>query len=186
MKKVDGGISPLMEEAVRLFYVGMTRAKRELTLLSYNRRDGEEAKESQFMAAVRDIQSPPQAQAAQPAATGTAPARRPEAAWTTGADGRRTPAGKPAVPSAKRNARGPASSGVTVTEGKPGEQPSERSPHALKSFEGLKPGDALLHSAFGEGEFIAASRETIEIRFGIGVRKLSAAACIGAGLLSRP
>ncbi|NBC71582.1 ATP-dependent helicase [Paenibacillus sacheonensis] len=185
MKKVDGGVSPLMEEAVRLFYVGMTRAKRELTLLSYNRRDGEEAKESQFMEAVRQLQSPPKAQAQAPAPT-SAPARRPEAAWNAGTDGRRLPARKPTAPNAKRNTRGPASSGVTVTEGRPGEQPSERSPSALKSFEGLKPGDALLHSAFGAGEFIAASRETIEIRFGIGVRKLSAAACIGAGLLSRP
>jgi DNA helicase-2/ATP-dependent DNA helicase PcrA len=48
-----------MEEAVRLFYVGMTRAKRQLELLSYRERGGEKAIESPFVAAVRSIVEPP-------------------------------------------------------------------------------------------------------------------------------
>ncbi|QHW33199.1 ATP-dependent helicase [Paenibacillus rhizovicinus] len=180
MKKVEGEVSPLMEEAVRLFYVGMTRAKRELTLLSYGKRDGEEAKESQFMAAVRQLQSPQQAPA--PAAA----VRRPEAAWNTEAPGRRSASGKPAATGTKRRASGAAGSGVTVTEGRPGEQPSERNPHALKSFDGLKAGDAVMHEAFGAGKFLSASRDMVEIDFDNGKRKLSVAACIGMGLLSRP
>lgn len=58
-KKHEKGQSADMEEAVRLFYVGMTRAKQQLELLSYNKRDGENVRESQFVANVRDIQDPP-------------------------------------------------------------------------------------------------------------------------------
>jgi len=48
-----------MEEAVRLFYVGMTRAKQLLELISYNRRNGELVQQSQFVTDVRNIQDPP-------------------------------------------------------------------------------------------------------------------------------
>lgn len=48
-----------MEEAVRLFYVGMTRAKTHLELLTYEKRDHEKVSESQFVAAIRNIISPP-------------------------------------------------------------------------------------------------------------------------------
>jgi len=47
-----------MEEAARLFYVGMTRAKRELELLVYRERDQEKTAESPFVAAVRSIMNP--------------------------------------------------------------------------------------------------------------------------------
>lgn len=46
------------EEAVRLFYVGMTRARKHLELISYQERDGEKAAESPFLAAVRNIVNP--------------------------------------------------------------------------------------------------------------------------------
>lgn len=49
----------MMEEAVRLFYVGMTRARRELELITYAQRDGKQTAESSFMKAVRAIQDPP-------------------------------------------------------------------------------------------------------------------------------
>lgn len=48
-----------LEEAARLFYVGMTRAKRELELITYTERGGEKAAESRFVTAVRDIVNPP-------------------------------------------------------------------------------------------------------------------------------
>ncbi|WP_378956982.1 ATP-dependent helicase [Pelosinus sp. sgz500959] len=48
-----------MEEAVRLFYVGMTRAKTHLELLTYDKRDHEKVSESEFVASVRNIISPP-------------------------------------------------------------------------------------------------------------------------------
>jgi DNA helicase-2/ATP-dependent DNA helicase PcrA len=55
-----------MEEAVRLFYVGMTRARRELELLAYARKEGENVVESPFVTAVRHIQNPPKEIASQP------------------------------------------------------------------------------------------------------------------------
>ncbi len=48
----------LMEEAVRLFYVGMTRAKKHLELTLYWERDGEKTAESSFVSAVRNIITP--------------------------------------------------------------------------------------------------------------------------------
>lgn len=48
-----------MEEATRLFYVGMTRAKKHLEMIVYRKRDGEDATESQFVTAVRNIVNPP-------------------------------------------------------------------------------------------------------------------------------
>lgn len=48
-----------MEEATRLFYVGMTRAKDRLELLSYEEKDGKKAKESRFVTAVKNLINPP-------------------------------------------------------------------------------------------------------------------------------
>lgn len=54
----DSESAELMEEATRLFYVGMTRARSYLELISYRSRDGEEAGESTFVTAVKDIVYP--------------------------------------------------------------------------------------------------------------------------------
>ncbi|QMV44885.1 ATP-dependent helicase [Cohnella cholangitidis] len=59
IKKFEKDEPDGMEEAVRLFYVGMTRAKQELELLSYKSRDGEQTKISPFVTDVRFIQNPP-------------------------------------------------------------------------------------------------------------------------------
>lgn len=52
----------LMEEAGRLFYVGMTRAKSRLELITYNKRDGEKTEESRFVTELRAILQPPKRQ----------------------------------------------------------------------------------------------------------------------------
>lgn len=54
----DAASAELMEEATRLFYVGMTRARSHLELISYRSRDGEEAGESPFVTAVKNIVHP--------------------------------------------------------------------------------------------------------------------------------
>lgn len=56
----EAGSAARMEEATRLFYVGMTRAKRHLELIAYRKKGGEEATESSFVTAVRQIVNPPQ------------------------------------------------------------------------------------------------------------------------------
>ena len=60
--KEDVGNVELMEEATRLFYVGMTRSKKHLELLWYWERDGEKTTESPFVTAVRHIMKPPKQQ----------------------------------------------------------------------------------------------------------------------------
>ncbi|MCK8489184.1 ATP-dependent helicase [Paenibacillus sp. MBLB2552] len=57
--KDDKENAEMMEEATRLFYVGMTRAKKHLELITYKKRDGAEVTESRFVTAVRSIQNPP-------------------------------------------------------------------------------------------------------------------------------
>ncbi|SFK83093.1 DNA helicase-2 / ATP-dependent DNA helicase PcrA [Paenibacillus sp. 1_12] len=57
-KQAKGDVA-LMEEAVRLFYVGMTRTKSKLELVTYKERDGEKVKESQFVSAIQHILNPP-------------------------------------------------------------------------------------------------------------------------------
>ncbi|MEK5176026.1 ATP-dependent helicase [Heyndrickxia sp. FSL W8-0496] len=54
----EQGKVELIEEAVRLFYVGMTRAKLHLELLSYEIKNGKHVKESRFLDGVRSIMSP--------------------------------------------------------------------------------------------------------------------------------
>ncbi|WP_027087501.1 ATP-dependent helicase [Cohnella panacarvi] len=54
----EGGMGGSLEEATRLFYVGMTRAKRHLELIAYQQRDGSKVTESRFVSAVRDIMNP--------------------------------------------------------------------------------------------------------------------------------
>lgn len=48
-----------IEEATRLFYVGMTRAKKHLELIGYRERDGEKIQDSLFVSYVKNIIDPP-------------------------------------------------------------------------------------------------------------------------------
>ncbi|WP_308635983.1 ATP-dependent helicase [Paenibacillus silvisoli] len=178
MKKVEGEVSPEMEEAVRLFYVGMTRAKEQLVLLTYGNRDGEEVKESQFVTAVRYLQQPPGSEQAPVAAAkeggpGPGPGGQANAARRKSG----SPSGGTMAASQRRKAEGT----VTITDG--AKQFVPPNPNALKSYAGLQPGDRLKHRVFGGGELVALGRDLIEIRFTTGVRKLSAAACLEMGLL---
>lgn len=59
LEQKQAGKPEALEEAVRLFYVGMTRAKTHLELITYDKRDHEKVSESEFVAAVRKIISPP-------------------------------------------------------------------------------------------------------------------------------
>ena len=58
IEQFNKGKSEAIEEATRLFYVGMTRAKKNLELISYEKRDDEKVSESQFVTAVRKIINP--------------------------------------------------------------------------------------------------------------------------------
>lgn len=55
IKQQDEDNSEPIEEAVRLFYVGMTRARKHLELLTYHLKDDEHVEESQFIKQVRRL-----------------------------------------------------------------------------------------------------------------------------------
>jgi DNA helicase II / ATP-dependent DNA helicase PcrA len=59
ISQYEEGNPALLEEAVRLFYVGMTRAELYLELLTYKKRFGIGVEASQFVSVVRNILSPP-------------------------------------------------------------------------------------------------------------------------------
>ena len=58
IEQYNKGKDEYIEEATRLFYVGMTRAKKHLELISYEKRDNEKVFESQFVTAVSKIVNP--------------------------------------------------------------------------------------------------------------------------------
>lgn len=55
IKAYEDGVRDEMEEAVRLFYVGMTRAKQHLELLTYRKKDKEAVMESTFLRDVKKL-----------------------------------------------------------------------------------------------------------------------------------
>ncbi|WP_214627784.1 ATP-dependent helicase [Paenibacillus agaridevorans] len=136
--KKDGGTGeqPLMEEAVRLFYVGMTRARHHLELISYSKRDGEETAESSFMEAMRDIVEPEKRAAEAKAVVakrlaaaggelaGGGPGREGARGWdSAGEEGVRRWAGSTGGGASARRLKASLAPGVptvTTTEGRPG------------------------------------------------------------------
>jgi DNA helicase-2/ATP-dependent DNA helicase PcrA len=149
-----------MEEAVRLFYVGMTRAKSHLELLSYRIRDGGQTKESRFMSHVRHLQSGPRQAAANPASASATAAgrevRKPAAA----------PEAKRAKPVKKNTAK------------------AELNPEEKQLLARIRETGSAHHLKFGQGEVVHLDEATIHIRFEGGVKKLLVAACLKTGLLT--
>lgn len=137
IKEYEKGNSAPMEEAVRLFYVGMTRAKSHLELLSYQEKDGVKVEESQFITDIRNM----------------------------------------AKPSEQRQKK--------EIERKKREKKSlvEPNPNAIKNLTELKVGNEVKHRVFGQGEIIHLSKESIEIRFQTGNKKLAIDLCLEMGLL---
>ncbi|MFC5471747.1 ATP-dependent helicase [Cohnella suwonensis] len=139
-KKEEQGRPEEMEEAARLFYVGMTRAKRRLELLYYKRKDGDYVQPSPFVTDVRRIQDPPKAISKESARPSMKKAREPKAA-------------------------------VPVN------------PNAIRDLSGLTEGREVLHRVFGVGTIVRLDGDSVEIRFGTAVKRLSANICVEMGLL---
>ncbi|SDE14896.1 UvrD-like helicase C-terminal domain-containing protein [Paenibacillus sp. UNCCL117] len=176
-KGAEGGFA--MEEAVRLFYVGMTRARSELELISYRERDGTEVAESPFVTAVRRIMNP-DAESAGVESSGGAVARKKASAagggrreeQSQGHGGRRSL--KPAV---SRDVSG-GGTGVRVVK-----TVARTSPRAIADSGELQPGRLVRHRVFGEGEIGSLSGDRIVIRFGQAAKTLSVQTCLEQGLL---
>lgn len=161
-KREANGESPSMEEAVRLFYVGMTRARKTLEMVTYGQRDGEQAAESSFMTAVRDIVEPGRISTRM-----TAASERRFVSSSAGDD--------------RRMSRGMKSTSFTANR-EPGK--IEINPNASKDPAELTAGASVRHRVFGVGCIERADNESIIIRFGENnVKTLAMAMCIERGLL---
>ncbi|CAM4439865.1 ATP-dependent helicase [Paenibacillus tarimensis] len=162
-QKAEGNGEP-MEEAVRLFYVGMTRAKKYLELIAYKERNDTKVQESRFVTGVRYIMNPPEDK--QAGGSG-------QAAVRAGA-GRGPAAGSGTVSAVPR------SSAVSGYQPLP-EVPYN--PNAIKLAVELQIGRQVKHRVFGHGEIAEVTDGSIVIRFPGGLKKLQVRACLELGLL---
>jgi len=163
--------SEALEEATRLFYVGMTRAKQQLELIAYEKRDGEKRAESQFVRAVRTIIDPQDASLQQPKPEQSKSRQEEEKRQRYSAKGARGSSDKTARGSVHTTA------GIGVAAAVP------FNPNALRHKSEFTIGKAVQHSKFGVGTIIKMNDERIYIRFGDGEKALSTSACLENGLL---
>lgn len=171
-KRGADGSAPLMEEAVRLFYVGMTRARKSLTMITYGQRDGEQTEESSFMTAVRDIAEP---------------------GWREKSEGAKAPLslngfklqfGEEGGTSCAGGGTRFKSSTASSAAGAAAAAKLEANPNAVQDLGALAAGAAVRHRVFGPGVIESVDSERIVIRFGTSnVKELSAAMCLKMGLL---
>lgn len=152
--KIGAAEGNAMEEATRLFYVGMTRAKKYLELIVYRKRDGEEVSESQFVAAVRNIMNPPEKQG----------------------EDERKPSG-----TGSRPRQGKSKGQVDRQKQRIAEIPFNS--NAIRKRSELVVGKAVRHRVFGTGSIIRVNEEQILIQFGSNGKTLSVKACLERGLL---
>ncbi|MHA7965469.1 ATP-dependent helicase [Paenibacillus sp. CAU 1782] len=169
-KRGPDGSQPLMEEAVRLFYVGMTRARHHLELIAYSSKDGERTAPSPFMEAVRTIVEPERVSAGMQFGTDRHGGKR----GLVGASALSDAASPKGVKYASAAAR--------AAEAEDGVAPVN--PDAITVRSGLIAGAGVRHRVFGRGVIEEIGEDSIHIRFGDKpVKSLSIAMCLDKGLL---
>jgi DNA helicase-2/ATP-dependent DNA helicase PcrA len=179
-----------VEEAVRLFYVGMTRARTGLELLTYRQRDGARTKESRFVTAVRAIMNPPKAGAAKggpgQSAGGqmrTSGRGSATSGMSAGYGESRSNAGGNSRPG-QRGGSGAVSGKVTHSTRPPAVAQTPPNPNAIKDRGVLTVGAQVKHRTLGAGTVVSVTAERIQIRFdSAGEKTLALATCLVAGLL---
>lgn len=208
IRKHDKGESADMEEAVRLFYVGMTRAKRHLELISYRKKDGAAVVESRFMTAVRSFGAAGSAAEERGRSeTGGREAEHsgvrgvsPRSGATAGAGEKRGRSGTDRRETERGGGRG-VSGGRTPGAGGAG-MSAARAKHAAGGGTGgfghgaaggaawtgelpdfLRPGAEVKHRTFGQGVILSADAETVSVSFSEGNKKLLTQVCVEMGLL---
>ncbi len=166
-KRGPDGSQPLLEEAVRLFYVGMTRARHHLEMIAYSSKDGERTAPSPFMEAVRNIVQP----------------ERTALQFGTDSGGKRGLSGASTVAYAalpKGVKYGSAAARAAEAE----EGAASANPDAITDRSGLIAGAAVRHRVFGRGVIEEVGDDSIHIRFGDKpIKSLSVAMCLDKGLL---
>ncbi|MBH5320460.1 ATP-dependent helicase [Paenibacillus sp. GSMTC-2017] len=162
---VADGSQPLMEEAVRLFYVAMTRARKHLELVAYGQRDGEKKSESSFMSAVKDIVDP---------------SRRNDVAISV----RERSSGVSSV-SVTREMTDSGVKFKSISAGRVATKATPN-PNAIQSRSLFEEGVQVRHRVFGSGVIEKLEGERISIRFGPNnVKTLAISMCLEMGLLEQ-
>ncbi len=149
--------SEAMDEAIRLFYVGLTRAKETVELLTYEERGGVTAKESRFVTKLKEIvrQKHPAGSVEQQIAAGL---------------------------SVQRDR----SSEVRVTDGiakKTERARPQQNPNAISSRSQLRVGLRIKHAKFGIGTIQEISDNSLNAQFGQKETVLSISICLEMRLL---
>ncbi|SFB09299.1 DNA helicase-2 / ATP-dependent DNA helicase PcrA [Cohnella sp. OV330] len=185
IKKYDKGDAADMEEAVRLFYVGMTRAKRHLELVAYQKKDGAAIKESRFMTAVRSFGAATSEGAEGRTAAGSTGFGG--AGRAAGHEGRAAYAGRIGLAGHAGAAGAPRGSSLPAGAGVAG-RPAQTAVSAATAWQGelpafLKPGAHVSHRTFGPGVVLSADAEAIRVSFAEGDKKLLTQVCMERGLL---
>ncbi|HJV46135.1 MAG TPA: ATP-dependent helicase [Bacillota bacterium] len=153
----------LMEESTRLFYVGMTRAKKQLELTLYRERDGERTTESQFVTAVRQLIHPPkQSQKEESPKYQTSYERK---------------------LSVTRSGRGQGSSKGKTKELQVGNVGVPYNPNAIQDRTELVTGKVIKHRVFGTGSILRVNDEQLHVQFESRDKVLLIATCLEMGLL---
>jgi len=170
-----------LEEATRLFYVGITRAKRHLELITYSERGGEKAAESSFMSAIRDIVEPRQQAHRYGGGSGISDGdvaayteRQPTVGSTSGDKSlaKQSKATKYVVKQATQYAK------QQLDKPKP-----PKHPNSISSRDGLQVKQKVKHLTFGEGIITELTEDRIAIQFATESKRLALAPCLENGLL---
>ncbi len=155
----------LMEEAARLFYVGMTRAKVNLQMISYKERDGEKTSESRFISDVRNILNPPE-----------------QRAESKRAEGQNKQASGLSKQMAEQRKQTAASRQGANTQ-RPSRRQAAANPNAVRDRSDLAKGLSVKHRVFGSGTISGLTHKEISIRFTAGVKTFDLETCLEMGLL---
>lgn len=160
--------SELMEEAARLFYVGMTRAKTQLELLTYQQREEEKTTESAFLTEVRTILNPPQLKVSLDSGRQVGSGSIGGASFGEAGRGATVSVAAYAVPAAAA--------------------PLSFNANTIRSLAELAQDMQVVHLTFGLGRVTMFSGPTdlIEIQFAAGTKRLSVRTCLDMGLLELP
>jgi DNA helicase-2/ATP-dependent DNA helicase PcrA len=168
-----------IEEAVRLFYVGMTRARQRLELVAYRARGQKKLVESRFMKAIRELSS-------EAGGRSRAPHRAGSRTVGSAPSGRRAVAPSRPVPGTSHSAAARPTAGRTAQTAQTGltaQPPWRPSSEGQRLLERLVVHARVRHSLIGDGEVVSLDGEMIRIRFGTEDRRFSLPVCVEMGLL---
>jgi len=168
-----------LEEATRLFYVGITRAKRHLELITYSERGGEKAAESSFMTAVRDIVEPPQQQGHRQNGLNS----RDVATYIVRQPTVRSASSDKSLVKQSKSTKYVVKQATQYAKQQLDKPRPPKHPNSIASRDQLRVQQKVKHLTFGEGTITELTEDRIAIQFATESKRLALAPCLDNGLL---